>query len=517
MRRLQALTIVVLAAGLVALPIMSHSQALPKKLIEYGWDVPKPSYVAQHIREMEKRPFDGIMMYIPNVRDVFWMKELDEEVLAGEMEALKNIEWHKFTDNFITMLARSQMDWFSDADWEWVLRNVGLCARAARVGHCKGLTFDAEPYGTSPWNYSAQVHADAKSFREYERIVRKRGAQFMTRIQQELPHPVIHTFYLLALFRQIAEQPNPAKREEMLIRHSYSLYPAFINGMLDAAGPDTIITDGNESAYYYTKPQDYFESYHTIHQTSQSLIVRRLRSKYRAQVQCAQALYVDHLFGIRTNKTVANYMTEQERAQWFEHNVYYALKSSDRYVWLYSERMNWWTGKDMPPGLEEAVISARSKIRHNEALQTNIPEIIEAAQARMQAELEASLVKRSAEITRLAAGDEPPVIDGWLADDAWQTIPSLERFLKMATTRQVTAQTFPRVVYDDANLYLGISIQEPNMAGLNIVGAARDDNVWMGDSLDLFLTADPQRTTFYHFMEWGVSGGGTAGPGLLVH
>ena len=35
------------------------AQPATKKLIEYGWDVPAPSYVADHIREMEQRPFDG--------------------------------------------------------------------------------------------------------------------------------------------------------------------------------------------------------------------------------------------------------------------------------------------------------------------------------------------------------------------------------------------------------------------------------------------------------------------------
>jgi hypothetical protein len=34
---------------------------LPKKIIEYGWDVPYPGFIRDHIREMEKRPFEGIL------------------------------------------------------------------------------------------------------------------------------------------------------------------------------------------------------------------------------------------------------------------------------------------------------------------------------------------------------------------------------------------------------------------------------------------------------------------------
>ena len=45
----------------VALPAGAQAAA-EKKLIQYGFDVQGPAYVAEHIREMEKKPFDGIMM-----------------------------------------------------------------------------------------------------------------------------------------------------------------------------------------------------------------------------------------------------------------------------------------------------------------------------------------------------------------------------------------------------------------------------------------------------------------------
>ena len=36
-----------------------------KKLIEYGWDVPQPAYIRANIREMEKKPFDGLIFRLP--------------------------------------------------------------------------------------------------------------------------------------------------------------------------------------------------------------------------------------------------------------------------------------------------------------------------------------------------------------------------------------------------------------------------------------------------------------------
>lgn len=46
-------------------------------------------------------------------------------------------------------------------------------------------------------------------------------------------------------------------------------------------------------------------------------------------------------------------------AKWFKHNAYWALATTDKYVWCYSERTNWWTGKGIPLGCEKAIRSAR--------------------------------------------------------------------------------------------------------------------------------------------------------------
>jgi len=52
---------------------------------------------------------------------------------------------------------------------------------------------------------------------------------------------------------------------------------------------------------------------------------------------------VDQNFALRqpnTEKYLSYRMTPEERAQWFEHNTYWALYTTDEYVWCYSERMN---------------------------------------------------------------------------------------------------------------------------------------------------------------------------------
>jgi len=61
---LRYVTPMLLFLSLCLTPSSSPAQgvrALDKKLIEYGWDVPFPDFVRANIKEMEKRPFDGLI------------------------------------------------------------------------------------------------------------------------------------------------------------------------------------------------------------------------------------------------------------------------------------------------------------------------------------------------------------------------------------------------------------------------------------------------------------------------
>lgn len=502
MNRARLTTTLLLCAACLLGAAVAGAQPPAKKLIEYGWDVPAPSYVAANIRQMEQRPFEGIIMRVPRIGSVFVNKRWEEEEVAAEFEALQKIEWDKFTDNFVIMYAASTMDWFSDEDWECVLHNASLVAKAARLGRCKGVTFDYEPYGDNPWKYGSQKHAETRTFEEYQAVARRRGAQFMEALQAEYPGLVFHTFFQLSYFSSIAVEPDEETRTRRLTDHYYGLLPAFINGMLDVAAPDVILTDGNESSYYYTDNLAFYRAFHNIRQTALGLVAQENRAKYLAQMQCAQALYVDQVFGLRTRPTLAQYMTPEERGQWFEHNVYYALATTDEYVWLYSEKMDWWKDRDLPPGLEEAVIRAKEKLAERKPLGFEMRDIVGRARERQEERLRETLGEATADILRLAAGDPRPVIDGGLDDPAWQRVSALSAFAPYAEMEEdsLGAQTLAWATWDRDNLYLAVRCEEPTVEALNIVGAARDDDVWMGESVDIFLATGAQPTPFYHII-----------------
>jgi len=359
--------------------------ALDKKLVEYGWEVPTPDFIRANIRQMEQRPFDGLIFKLKAGTNVLEPKAWEESKFAKDLEDLREITWEKFTDNFVIMLAASNQDWFNDEHWKAIENNVRLVARAAKVGRCVGICFDQEPYGENPWAYTKAAHRQSKSFAEYEAIARRRGAQYIRAVEGEFPKPKILTFFQLSLFGGLLKPMKPELRATQLSQTGYALLPAFLNGMLDAAGPDAVIIDGNENAYYYTDSRQHLNVYHLITQQGLYLVDPALWSKYRAQVQVGQALYIDQYFGLRTNKVLGHFMTPEERPKWFEHNVWWTMHTTDRYVWCYSERMNWWTNKDVPPGCEEAIRSARATLAAGQKLGFDLKPLVDAASARERA------------------------------------------------------------------------------------------------------------------------------------
>jgi len=457
-----------------------------KKLIQYGWDVQQRAYIAEHIREMEKRPLDGVIMRTDRTSfsHVFWNKTLNEAETAANLKAMANIKWKKFTDNFLMIYCRSNMDWFSEEDWApdgWVLRNVRLCAKAARVGRCVGVCFDPESFwGPRPWYYAKQLHAEEKSFAEYEAIVRKRGAQFMEALQAEYPDLVVHTLYLVAqhCYNEAMKEPDPAKRGEILQTSRWpdeALWPAFVNGMVEGAKGKTIISDGNEQSYYYHETKNYFDSVQVMREGVKLLFDPAIWPNYQKHVRAGQAIYVDYVCNLLPMRQTCSNLTPKERAKRIEHNLYYALTTSDRYVWIYSEYMDWWRDMRVPPYLEDAIRSAKRKVAQSEPLGFDIEPMVNRSNKQLWAD-RAEFDPETSRIQRLTA--PPPTIDGKLDDAAWKEPKSLGPFVAYveAPEYNLPTKTAAHVTYDNDNLYVAFHCAEPDMKATRAgQGGAFDD------------------------------------------
>lgn len=373
------------AASLLASSIFAQVPLGQKKLIEYGWDVPTPSQMRDMLPQMEKRPFDGLIFRLDKGFNAFETKPLDPALFADDERILRGLTFGKFTENFILIWGspHAEWDWFDDTQWRAVEQNARLLVNVGKAARIKGICFDPEPYDFELWNYRKQPRAKERSFAEYRAQVRLRGKQLMRAFEKAMPGALILTFFHVSLHGNLADMPE-AQRAAELEKGTWGLMPDFFIGMLEGAGPRARFIDGNEMAYYYTSREQYFRAYHTMRQRVLQMLPENLRAKYARQVQAGNALYVDQNFALRqpnAEQYLSFRMTPEERAKWFEHNAYWALYTTDEYVWCYSERMNWWKN-ETPPGLEEAIVSARDKIRVAKPLGFDIEPLIAEAQKR---------------------------------------------------------------------------------------------------------------------------------------
>src|SRR5215475_3478426 len=95
-----------------------------KKLIEFGWDEPDTAFLRKHIREMEKRPFDGVVFDII-VQDPKGPQRFDQvnwgarrfkmKELQPAIDDLKASKSYRLTDNFLRLnVMPGDVDWFDD-------------------------------------------------------------------------------------------------------------------------------------------------------------------------------------------------------------------------------------------------------------------------------------------------------------------------------------------------------------------------------------------------------------------
>ena len=326
-----------------------------KKLIEYGWDVPSAAYLKEHIREMETKPFDGIIFRPGDDAPAY---AFDTNTWTpDQLAVLKGIEWGTFTDNFVMVWGSnsSGMNWFDDSQWEIIAANIEHLAAAAKDAGCRGIAFDAESYDTAPlWEYSSAVYP-GKTFSDVENKVRQRGVRFMNAAQTGFPDISVFTLFMFSVIEFSASD---------LSATSYALYKAFLEGMLSAISGDARLIDGCEDAYYFAETDLFFDYTGSVRSEEKlAAIAADARDGYRHNTLTGRSLYIDYILN---NEGKQNFPAAF-CSSWWKHNVYYALATSDRYVWCYSENMNWWNGTAFA-GAEDGIREARRLYDAGEAL-----------------------------------------------------------------------------------------------------------------------------------------------------
>jgi len=345
--------LVVLVMGIGVARALAAGGARPRMLVQTGWDKPDQVRLKQSIGEIEKRPFNGVMINVIGQREngkprgirgahsaEAWQRSWFQTALSD----LRSAKSGTVTENFVSIGANpGDVDWFDDTGWASIVENWAIAAWLARQGGLRGIHFDPEPYHKpyAQFRYGAQAEKDRHTFAEYAIKARERGRQVMAAVVREFPDITVFCYFMNSANRAAATAQNP---QSVLVSSAYGLYPAFIDGWLDAADPRVVFVDGCESAYRFHSELQYLSAANAIKGDCQSLVSPGNRAKYRAQVQVSFGIYLDAYWNPADSKWSRWRIDcgDRKPVEKLLENVRHALDASDGYVWIYGEKFRWW-------------------------------------------------------------------------------------------------------------------------------------------------------------------------------
>lgn len=324
------------------------------KLLEWGWNTPPPDFVKEHIREMEKVPFDGLVLDLTTrvVKNGFsrsfgWnccsSEPIELRDYSDSVTALRDTEFRRFTDNFLRFnVTPGNVDWF-DKSFSSVLANASLAAKIAKSCNLKGILFDVEHYEGNPFNFLSRPERSSHNFLEYRAQVEKCGRDFMSALTQEYPGINILLTYGYHLAGRGGGKPES---------NEYALLSSFLDGMRKAASPGSLIIDGWEFSYGYKMDDQFKAARDLIYKEAGERPVTDRAGSW----QCGFGIWLDNRQVWHGNDFAGNYFTPEE----FLASLRFGMKYADRYVWIYSQEANWWNGQ-MPIDYVNALSNSRAR------------------------------------------------------------------------------------------------------------------------------------------------------------
>ncbi len=329
-----------------------------RTLIEFGWDEPDPGFMRAHVEEMEATPFDGCVFHIsgaPGSKEEgftwgCWGNKAFSwrDVEQGAVD-LRRAPFRQFTENLLRFnVTPGDVDWFDDLSP--VMTNARLASRVASEGGCLGICFDIEQYQSQLFDYSKQRHKGRKSWDEYAQEVRLHGRELMDAFQSHYPEITIFmTFGYSIPWHQM-------KKDNLeLTEVSYGLLAPLLDGMVDAANQRSVIVDGYELAYPYKDTSKFAEGYEMMAKGVLGIVDDP--EKYRRVFSLGFGIWLDcdwRTVGWQTDNLDANFYSPDE----FEKTLAEALRTTDQYVWIYSEQPRWWTPSGGPKDLPQEYVDA---------------------------------------------------------------------------------------------------------------------------------------------------------------
>jgi len=148
------------------------------------------------------------------------------------------------------------------------------------------------------------------------------------------------------------------------------LWLSFKDGMLDATREKDVLVEGNEMAYYYQESTMFTDIYTEFRQHKfPKYGAVDLQEKYKKQVQIGHGIYPSLYYGVYKWPHI---YSANEHDIWWENQLYNALLTTDKYVWIWTEPgENWW--KEGPLLFTPAFTEIAKRVRVNLKKQQGLP------------------------------------------------------------------------------------------------------------------------------------------------
>jgi hypothetical protein len=342
-------------------------------LIEHGFDAAKVDQTIKNAAKIDALPFDGVTI-LPAVNPCS-VKPIDEAAAQADMAAMPKLT--KVVHNFL--LCRfyedgeagkpSPYDVNNDATWTTIASNLAVYAKAAQTtGMFDGVMVDTEYYGKgpNPWDYDtiptpldySKVSARPWSLPEEAKAKSQaRGKQVADAIKEAWPSVVIFSLRGAAISDKASyRQSNMGGND---VAWANELAGPFFVGMVESvAGSKAALIDGGES-YYQRTPEDFRKAYawqkSGLADSKGPLVPSGAVTAvtYKSTVLVASQTMdgdIKRKDGPYTPAQLQGILTA-------------AGKSTDKYIWLFSELYDWrGTGSPKLPASQaylDAVVASR--------------------------------------------------------------------------------------------------------------------------------------------------------------
>ena len=339
------------ALGVLVSPATASPEEYCKKKVLglcWGFSAASPRVCLNHADRFAAAGFDGQLMQIVtwkrgkrlemhfNIWDTDWLYD----DYRHEIPVLKKLTAHRaFREIFLSSLtapAKRRIDWNGDEEiWNRTAANLRTAARIAREGGCRGLWMDTEDYRK---RLQFKRVPGEKPLEELRLTVRRRAAQLFKGAFEEYPDMTLFSLWFLSLSPNWYASGYGDRDEPAIADGESDLWPAFVNGILDALPPSARLVDGNENYWCDADKNAFYRDRHWIKRGLRELVAPENKAKYDRQMQVSAGLYLD-MYVNETNSIWRFPAKDGSKLETFHRNFSQAINAVDEYVWLYGEKL----------------------------------------------------------------------------------------------------------------------------------------------------------------------------------